>query len=272
MAIGVLNTVKDMLGISLADTTLDSFLSEILDAVDDWLENACNRQFANATYSFQKYGTDDDILSLPNRPVNSILWSARGATGVIDVEYTGSTTGLLSVQDNVLTLSENLSATTIDLTASGISTISDVATQINNQSSWSATASTLYGSYPARILLDRIYDHVTSINTTFSIVAALSPMNLQQRQDGLYRIIDCNSVGDNTIMLVIYDGGYSTYPDGLIYAASKIAADAYQYLTRDGAIHEEELGDYRYVLENEFRNDAVKANWPTIGQYANISA
>jgi len=269
MAIGLLATVKQMLNIPVADTAQDSFLSDILDAVDDWIESACNRQFANANYILEERGTGDKYLVLPNRPINAILWHASGASGVITVNYSGATTGTLSVQDQKVILVENLSKTEISLTASGVSTISDVASLINAVPNWSATASTLYAAYPALSLLSRQYQFMDSTTDRMEMVASVSPVDMRRVQDGIYHTFFRTSEARD--ILVIYDGGYSTMPDGLVYVASKIAADAYSFLTRDGALKEEELGDYRYVLDNQFRNDAVQSNWSVLSQYANIS-
>lgn len=267
--IGSLSVVKSLLGIATADTSKDAVLTAIIAAADDWIELACNRQFSQDNYVFQENGTGDRYLRLPHKPVNGVCWSAYGDTGVITVTYSGSSPGQISVHDKTVTVCTGLTRTDVDLTSSSIITISDAAAAIDALTDWGATASTLYGTYPALCLLDRVYDYRLSTSGSFELVGAVNPMDMRRVQDGVYRVY--STIYPATTMLIIYNGGYSTYPDGLIYAASKIAADAYSTLLRDGLLQEERLGDYMYKLGASVSTSAVQSNWDLLLPYANIS-
>jgi len=268
MTIASLSVTKSLLGIT--DTSKDTLLTAIISAVDDWIELACNRTFAQANYVYQENGTNDHKVKLLNKPINGICWAGYGSTGVITVNYSGTEPGTISVANKTLIVATGLTRTEVSLESSSIATIGDVATAVNALTYWTATASTLYTSYPALCLLDYVYDYRLSTSGQMDLVAAVNPVDLQRVQDGVYRAF--MTIHGNMTLLIVYNGGYSTYPDGLIYAASKIAADSYSALLRDSAMLEEELGDYAYKLRDNHMSTAIQTNWALLLPYANLSA
>lgn len=268
MTIASLSVTKSLLGIT--DTSKDTLLTAIISAVDDWIELACNRTFSQANFVYQENGTNDRKVKLLNKPINGICWAGCGSTGVLTVTYSGTEPGTISVSNKTLVVATGLTRSEVNLESSSVATIDDVATAVSALTYWTATASTLYGSYPALSLLDRVYDYRLSTSGQMDLVAAVSPVDLRRVQDGLYQAY--MTFSELTTLLIVYNGGYSTYPDGLIYAASKIAADSYSALLRDTAMAEEELGDYSYKLRDSHMTTALQTNWALLLPYANLSA
>jgi hypothetical protein len=91
-----LNEMKDYLGIPLATTTYDGFLTEQITVISDAIEKYCGRKFASATYTQTIYkdqfeNRDDKtvyLLHYPLQTVNSIQLDTITVTGYrIEYDY-----------------------------------------------------------------------------------------------------------------------------------------------------------------------------------------
>jgi hypothetical protein len=86
--------MKDYLGIPLATTTYDGFLTEQITVISDAIEKYCGRKFATATYTQTIYrdqfdGRNDKIINLlhyPLKTINSIQLDTIAVTGY-RIEY-----------------------------------------------------------------------------------------------------------------------------------------------------------------------------------------
>jgi hypothetical protein len=76
MSLITLSEAKNYLGISAADTSFNSFLTQQISVVSEAIEAYCRRKFAQATYtqtySFEDYGYSPDELPLFMYPLVSI--------------------------------------------------------------------------------------------------------------------------------------------------------------------------------------------------------
>lgn len=64
--------IKVFLNIPVLDTTKDAILTALELKAVAYITNYCNRNFASATYTEYKFGTDSDLMFIDNAPLNSL--------------------------------------------------------------------------------------------------------------------------------------------------------------------------------------------------------
>lgn len=242
MALTTLANVKLYLGIT--DSSKDTLLTEIITNVSDMIETALGRDFDRDTYSFNAYGTDDNIVTLPNLPINAILYAAYGDGDVITVEYTGSYVATIQVKDAEVIVTVNLVQTSVPMTDSD--TLQDVATAISAIADFTATVCEGYENYPAKALWNQAISPF-ELNESIYLKAPTSYIKLNADEaDGVFFADVC--LGRKTQYKVIYDGGYTSVPGGLEQIAKMMIMDAYRMLALDGNLQSEKIGDYSYTM------------------------
>jgi hypothetical protein len=270
--------VKAYLGIT--NTTYDTILDTIVTQVSCEMEIYCNRQFELDVYIEQGIGNGEDVIRLPNTPIDSVLYAAYGTSSALTVTYDGAATGNVDVQPEMVRLTEGL--VTTDITVSESDTIADVATAINAESNWTATAGGVIDEYPGFALLQQRYGILTN-DQSVSLTAVTGQFRMVKESDGRYRVPqmgrsvygaasdvystspdshDAAIPGTNTsvlpyqplvdgpVWMVIYRGGYEAgdIPDGLEQLATEIAANTFRGIQKDTTLNSEKIGDYSYQL------------------------
>ena len=236
--------VKEYLGITGTDQ--DDMIDDIVEAVSCEMELYCEREFALDTYTEQINGNREDRVRLRNTPIEGILYSATGATSLIQITYDGVKTGFIDVQEREIRLTDGLSQT--DIAISDDDTIADVVASINSDSSWSAELQDSgLGAYPGRILTQRTYS-ILEASDCVDLVGPTSSIYLREDEDGLY----LSSRRIENLCLVLYNGGYAAdgVPAGLEQLATQISADTYKSIGQQANLKSEKIGDYSYQMNN----------------------
>jgi hypothetical protein len=272
--------VKGYLGIT--STTYDTIIDTIVTQTSCEIEIYCNRQFELDVYIEQGIGNGEDVIRLPNTPVESVLYSASGSSSAIDITYDGSATGNVDVQTERVVLTEGLATTSITITEAN--TISDVAASITALANWTATASGNVDNYPGFSLLQHRY-RILENGQGVSACAVTGQFSMTKEADGRYRvpqmgkgvygiasdfdsfstdstdsalpgsptsILPYQPLASGPVWMVIYQGGYAVdaIPAGLEQLATEIAANAFRGISKDTGIKSEKIGDYSYVASD----------------------
>lgn len=280
--------VKEYLGITGTDQ--DDILNDLIETVSCEMEIYCNRQFELDVYIEQFIGNGEDTVRLPNVPIDSVLYAATGSSTGLTVTYTGSSdVGNVDVQDQRIVLTEGLTTTDINILESH--TLTDVASSINSETNWTASASDSYAVYPGLALIQKRYDSLTE-NQSVSVTGSFLGIQMIKEADGFYRVPQMgHSVGDIThiyestgsnstdgavpgrpttvlpykplvdgpVYTVIYQGGYEagSVPTSLEQLATQIVADAYKSINTQGNLKSERIGDYAYTNQSASNSSAV---------------
>ncbi len=247
-----LTAVKQRLNINAAITTWDVELQLIIDATDERICEYCNRNFTFQEYTQSEFGYGSSEILLSNWPISNILFAATGRTGVMTVDFAGTSLGSIEVEinDNDSTYEIRF---TEDMVVTGIVTlaltgnISDVATAITALPNWTATVQQDTGTYPARSVLPNFYSNIEQ-NDQICIFAPTGFLNLAaiQRSKGEYNAD--RTIGTAEQFTIIYKGGYETIPDALKDAATQISADTFKYgKTASSGLSSEKIGNYAWT-------------------------
>jgi len=275
MAITTTARVETYLAIDL-DSTQETEMALIISSVQEMMELYCNRSFDAATHYLQQLGTGDREIVLDNSPVTSVMWAGVGSDVLLSIEYTGTKAAAIEIEDQELRLHENLVTTTIDLTESTITMVSELVTAINLLTNWGAEAAEGYESFPVLILnpITRCPVDEDS-NYEIDLSGSASWMKIYREREGLY--FSDSPIPTGVPFTVIYSGGYAVIPDGLSQLATEMAAAVWRlYVVSGGGIlKSEKIGDYQYVLNNIMGKDGsvslIQMFKARLDQYARIS-
>jgi len=273
--------VKAYLGIT--STEYDTIIDTIVTQTSCEMEIYCNRQFELDTYIAQGIGNGETTVRLPNTPIDSVLYSAYGSTGAINITFDSSTgVGNVDVQDKSIVLTSGL--TTEEITILSTHTMTDVASSVDSLTNWSATATAGLAEYPGMTLVQQRYGTLTE-DQSVSVSAVSGQFRMIRESDGRYRVPqmgkgiygigsdwdstspDSNDAAlpgtpstvlpyqplvDGPIWMVIYQGGYAVedIPAGLQQLATEIAANVFRGIQKDTSMDSEKIGDYSYKLAN----------------------
>lgn len=271
--------VKAYLGIT--STEYDSVIDTIVTQTSCEMEIYCNRQFELDTYIEQGIGSGEDVIRLPNTPIDSVLYSAYGSSGAIEITFDGTSgVGNVDVQDKAVILSTGLTTETVTILSTH--TMTDVASSIDSLTNWSATAGDSLSEYPGFALIQQRYRTMQQ-DDQVSITAVNGQCRMIRESDGRYRVsqmgrttygigsdfyststdsTDAAAPGtptsvlpyqplvDGPIWMVIYQGGYAVddIPSGLEQLATEIAANTFRSISKDTSMESEKIGDYSYKL------------------------
>lgn len=267
-----LGTVKARLGITT--TNFDAQLQLIIDAVDIRIYAYCERNFTAQTYIQSDFGTNDDIVSLRNPPVNDLFYSAIGNTGAINITYVGAS--LANIEVNIDDYEQLFTIKFIEATAvthtvvlTLLRDIDSVVAEINTFGNWTATAEQNTGGYPSFALLENFFPNIEQNNTTF-LGAPTSGIGLRgiSRVQGEY---DAASViSPNTRHTVIYNGGYATIPDDLKEAATQICVNTFNLSQQDQNLQSEKIGNYAWTkATGDFISQVLPSWYSALTNYKN---
>ena len=125
--------------------------------------------------------------------------------------------------------------------------LSDVTAAIEALPNWTAvSADTDFDSCPAKSLSRRSYQLKGTSDTQIRLSAAVHPISLLNRADGLYAL--SRTVGSGTPVIIIYNGGYAAddFPPALVDTATKMSAELFQSTQREQGLDSEKIGDYSW--------------------------
>jgi hypothetical protein len=293
--------VKEYLGIT--DSTYDTVIDTIVTSTSCEMEIYCNRQFELDIYIQQDIGEGEDIIRLPNTPIDSVLYAATGSSSAINVTFDGAS-GVcnVDVQNERGVLTEGL--TTTDITILESHTMQDVANSINSETNWTATADSNAAKKPGFALLQKRYD-IMEEDDQACLTAPLNSFQMIKEVDGRYRVpqmgkshygmtddwestspdggevamprrttsvIPYQPLIDGPVWLVMYQGGYaaSDIPAGLEQLATEISANAFKAISHDSGLKGEKIGDYSYQLADvgDYVRNALHAQKNRLDLYA----
>jgi archaellin len=282
--------VKAYLGIT--NTTYDTIIDTIVTQTSCEMEIYCNRQFELDTYIEQGIGNGETTIRLPNTPVDSVLFSAFGTTGAIDVTFDASTgVGNVDVQDKRVVLTSGLTTETVTILSTH--TMTDVANSITALTNWTATAEPNLSEYPGLTLVQQRYN-VLEEDQSVSITSVSGSFRMVRESDGRYRVpqmgkstygvatdyystspdstdaavpgtpssvLPYQPLLDGPVWMVIYQGGYAVedIPEGLQQLATEIAANVFRGISKDTSMESEKIGDYSYKLASNSGGDVRSA-------------
>jgi len=271
--------VKAYLGIT--STEYDTIIDTIVTQTSCEMEIYCNRQFELDTYIEQGVGGGETTVRLPNTPIDSVLYSAYGSSGAIDITFDSSTgVGNVDVQDKSIVLTSGLTTETVTILSTH--TMTDVASSIDSLTNWSATATEGLAEYPGLTLVQQRYSTMTE-DQSVTVTSVSGQFRMIRESDGRYRVpqmgksvygigsdwdststdsTDSAAPGtptsvlpyqplvDGPVWMVIYQGGYAVedIPAGLQQLATEIAANTFRSISKDTSMDSEKIGDYSYKL------------------------
>jgi hypothetical protein len=259
-----LATVKSWLGLTTPDPARDLLISSLIAGVDEQVKRYCGRQFEQANVILKQLLDQTRELVLDETPVNHVFYCGLGSTEVLLLTNTGTNAqASFRVDAGVgkLTLVSGMVA--VDIAVPITMTMDQLATQINLEAGWAATAATSYEDYPANALLDQSAE-TEEAGTPFALRGALSTRRLVRGEaEGIYEF-NGNSIDEyfdhypsrsltcTAPMVVIYNGGYQTtpvnlLPAGLVLLVNKICCDAWRNFPNSAAMKSEAVGDYSYT-------------------------
>lgn len=265
-----LAALKAYLHIPDATTTSDTFLQTILTGVSLQVQNDCGRMFNAGDYlEFHNIARGQTRVVPFNKPIIQVNRVAWGNSSAFQIVYTGAAVAanaqITPARQLILTTidSSGSHATTIDLTNVSYSVCSQVVTQINTVSGFTAT---LYANIdvPTRWLFPNVNLTLKSYNATFTQGFGFASVDLfTYTVDPTYNTIGFQPFtladfvfsergeaggfafpGMHQGLMIDYRGGYETLPGDVTLLATQLSADVYNSSLKDGTLTSESLGDY----------------------------
>ena len=233
-----LSTVKSILNIN--DASQDSILTSMIMAATYSIENYCDRHFTQQDFN-ELIDAQAYRLIVKNRPVNLVKFLGYDLTPGFGI--TNNTGYQFTVQIFQDSLNITLSSTfiTTSFLFSDYPLISDLVNAIN--STLNDMPCVLVNDGASQILYTGIYQIDKLETYQFEMVINCAKIN--QLYDGFY------STETNYPHLIIYNGGYSTFPDDLITCCNMMVI--YMYENRNNLVMSSEtMGNYSYSKDNKF--------------------
>jgi len=263
MALTTLANVKLYLGIT--ESTYDSIISEILDAVSDSIEKYCGREFTLANYTtFKVFQSDYGVnLKLRNHPVTRVYGAWHGSTEMVSVDLNAQDTTFyqtyLDTDTLVISAEDGDTTSSFTLTAyDDIEALFDAVVAaypgftVTYRAEW-------YKQLPPQILLPDSYNNVRNEQPgEASFYGAYQPLRLLKVGQRLFRTQD---LPDGTPIVVRYQAGYSTIPDSLALICKKVCQGVWERSGQGakitGAAEREKIG--KYEVEETLGASSTKA-------------
>lgn len=245
-------------------------IDQLINRASDLIETVCDRKFASRDFIEWHDINPTDAVKTDNFPVTAVKRLAYGTDNALSVQATTATDieAIVEVQDAAVVLrrfdsSGTEASTSLDFDT--YPTTSDLVTQINATSGWSATLNknvrskvmhrrpgtdaketVAYLTYPDHydivgrlaedegIIYVSAYDsgpwYPSEISYPGSIANCRGRPNVPQR------------------IMVEYTGGYATIPDDVEQLCIEAVKKAYDSRGHDSSMQSESVGDYSYTL------------------------
>ena len=249
------------------DATDDTLLGVLVTAVSDRIEKLCGRVFGAADYTEWFSGNGQSALHLKHYPVIYVHDVASGAANALSVAASGFIRATMQVYNGGVYLREvatSGAASTASFAFSSYDASSEVATQINARSGWTATS---IQNIPADMLNPVAGIDVTSTteyltypddSVAFTVDRDTGILHLSQQSDWPGDASRGRLKRGAKNYFVRYNAGYATIPTDLEMLANELTAELFQQAAHDKNLTAESLGDYSYSLADAMQLDAAQ--------------
>lgn len=246
-------SLKAYLGVTT--TTDDALMESLIDRASDFIQRYCARYFVSQRYTewHDTYGADR--VALKNNPVENIRFIGVGGDNVISVASTiasdiACTISVNDVHVHLFRAASNGQETSTTLTFASHDSTSEMASQINSTTGFSATALLNVKSAYMRKLAGRDLKNQTVLLE--APTEGLTDYHIDYNRGIVYGPTLKRYQG----FLVDYTGGYGTIPYDLQQATIDIAARLFHSRKRDPSLASESLGGYSYSMRSVSEVDA----------------
>jgi hypothetical protein len=264
-----LTFVKRYMGIS--NTTNDTLLTELINAISDRIERACGRQFITRDYS-EWYWSSGEAIVLNQFPIKYLTRVLGGARDAFSVVYssgtaTAATFGITPTSVRLLSVDSTGAATTTTLALATYGSASALIDAINAISGWSATLSL---NCPSADLHQQGSRNVLNVSVAASYasddVMNDCDYNLGHLYLSRYSPLSANCWGPGDFdcdyarkrhggrwVLVKYSAGYDSIaalPADIEMIARELVKAAFDEADKDLNVQSETIDQYSYTLAN----------------------
>ena len=255
-ALTTLAKVKQYLGIT--DSTSDSILTQLINAMTDAIETYCGRKFKARSYTMERQpGNRTRELPLDNWPIISIERVAIQTEEALKVRCTdgGAYTATVSVTRTgdpaantalLISLKGGVNQSDASLAYSSNATISDLAAAVTAETGWTGTVQGSRGHFAPKELVP--YGSQECLSQDFILEVPtdwLSDYNTDHEDGILYRPGGWFEGFEN--IYLNYTAGYATIPADLEQVCIKGVASAFGQRSINPNLKSEKIGDYSYT-------------------------